>query len=40
MPGTFKLDHLQSDEPILFWEFFQFFHFHAGRPILITPEGQ
>ena len=100
MPGTFKLDQLQPNRPILFWKFsyfstfilgshfllpqkqrannqerefsqlqnwmrqrgfsawsiqngpfaallahfvpkdFQLFHFHSGRPILITPEGK
>ena len=37
VPGAFKLDHLQPVKPILFPKFFQLFHFHAGRPILITP---
>ena len=40
VPGAFKLDHLQPIEPILFQKIFNFLHFHTGRPILITPEGQ
>ena len=39
VPGAFKLDHLQPVKPILFPKFFQLFHFHTGRPFLITPEG-
>ena len=38
VPEAFKLGHLQPFEPILFPKFFQLFHFHVGRPILITPE--
>ena len=40
MPGAFKLEHLQSIEPIFFQEIFNFFPFILGRPIIITPEGQ
>ena len=39
VPGAFKLDHLRPIRPLLFPNFLQLFHFHAGRPILITPEG-
>ena len=38
-PGAFKLDHLHHLKPLLFWKFFDLFHFHTGRPILITPEA-
>ena len=38
VPGAFKLDHLQQIKPILFLKFSNFFHFHYGRLILITPE--
>ena len=38
MPGVIKLVHLQHLEPILLTAFFKFFNFHAGRPIVITPE--
>ena len=37
---TFKLDHLQSDKPLLFLSLYKLFHFHTGEPFLITPEGQ
>ena len=40
VPGAFKQDHLQPIKLILFLNFFQIFHFHTGRPILITPEGK
>ena len=37
MPWAIKLDHLQPVKLILFINF-RLFHFHAGRPILITLE--
>ena len=36
MPGAFKLDHLQSIEPILFWTFSIFFTFILGSHFLLT----
>ena len=35
VPGAFKLDHLQSIEPILFWNFSNFFHFILGSQLLL-----
>ena len=37
VPVPFKLDHFQPVEPLFFLENSQLFHFHTGRPILITP---
>ena len=40
VPVAFKLDHMHPIEPFLLQKIFNFFHFHTGRLILITPEGQ
>ena len=35
MSGVFKLDHLQPNQPILFWYFCTFFTFILGSPFLL-----
>ena len=35
MPVAFKLDHLQPNQPILFWDISIFFIFILGRPFLL-----
>ena len=35
MPGTFKLDHLPSIQPLLFWKFSNFFTFMLGGQFLL-----
>ena len=35
VPGAFKLDHLQPLEPILLWQFFNFFTFILGSQFLL-----